>query len=693
MADNDLRLRALAELELEQESLASPPQSGVEALSFLANADTPGTLRSPTDAAKEFGTAALQGAGAMLLPEIAAPLKAAPIIGRLAPGIAEGGAGVLKTLLSYLKGGAWGAGGDYVGTQAAQEIGIAPETTGEEDAERFVANTALGTLPYLADVKVRGANRLPYDPRLAAKDPQVQRAADFARRHTGAEPDGANLKSSVELANSRARDLDNSMAAELGANAGLNSEEIALGDRLRKSMPTARNLGVFDDAADPAALRGVVSEKEAAINASRAAKVEELGDSVLLTKDDLAPTLANLAGRVQKLRKTSATAEIADSIEATTRDFITDIASRPRINAADAVDMVQNLNEARRVLGQEFNATRQAAAIKGDSVNLAGLEASREALGDLQDGLIKALDAKVGDDFFSRLNTEQSALKTINRGAVKFERGIAEGRATRPASRLVKTVGQQGDAPTSFAGDVVERGPTVAALRKLSGWLRGEPEVSPGLQNALRVEESGTGAMENIRALMSLNENPASLPPAPGAPFGGRGPQGMIAGRDALTALGAAMGPTSAQAQQPPPVFPRDTNALLQNKDAFLATVQQISPDLVDDVQVALSQPNEARRDVMLSELAKGFPQLFSPSPYYSLWNNRINDVKERPLYADELRTRHKRGEFDANHWAAASSALNSDGTVMPAPPPVQPQGTPVLQGQANGQTARPYSY
>ena len=199
--------------------------------------------------------------------------------------------------------------------------------------------------------------------------------------------------------------------------------------------------------------------------------------------------------------------------------------------------------------------------------------------------------------------------------------------------------------------------------------------------------------MTNIKDLTSLSQQPAVLTPAQTPRALNVVPQAAISQLGGLLSSMSGPGGTPAQAQQPPPVFPRDTNAIMQNKDLFLQTVAQYSPALLDDVRVALSQPNPSRRETMLMSLAQGIPQLFEPSEYFSQWGGKIHDVKERPIHADRLRTEARETKFDNNHLSRALAALNADGTMLQAPPPVQPQGTPALQGQATGVVPRDYAY
>jgi len=696
-AQQRARAIAIAELELEDERGKAPQIGGIyDAVDHLGGIEQSGILRSPSQVGNELGTAALTSAGAMLVPEIGALAKGVPYLQRLAPKAADAGIGALRTFGNYLRTGTWASAGDYLGNQAAQEVGMAPETTGDQDLERFLQNLAMGTATgYGADASLRGLNRSAYNTAKAAADPAVNEARLFAERSGFAKTDPLDAK--VDFANSRAAVLDKSQAAELGANAGQNSLEIKLGEELRAAMPELRQMGIFQAETTDDLLK-LTQHRIDWVNRERSRVLADHG-STPITLDNLGPSVEKLRGRVEKLRKSGGTDPIADSIAGEMNQIMADLHSpathgypaQPK-TVADAVDMVQNLNEQRRKIIREFNAQQQAGTIKGDVFDHEG---SIEAISEMQKALMDGIESVTGTDAFSTLNQQQSALRALQDSTEKFHRGIDRGRATRSGADLVKTAGQQGAAPTTFGADVAAQGPKRAVTgRIVDSVLGADPVISPGAQNALRVEGSSATAMENIRALQALNETPAMIPPGRGAPLGGRGPQSAIAARDLWPVMQQMFGPSDAQAQQPPPVFPRDTAALLQNRDLFLQTVAQASPQLVDDVRAALSEPNASRQQTMLSALAKGIPQLFAPGEYYSLWDGKITDPAERPLYSDLQRTRFKRGEFDANHLAASLSAVNADGTVVPPPQgPTQPGVRPPMQGAANGVSPREYSY
>lgn len=647
---------------------------------------SPGLLRPGSDVAADLGTAGLQIGGAMLAPEIAGPLKALPYVGKLAPGVAEGGAGILKTLLSYLKTGAWAAAGDTAGTEAAEQLDLKPDTTLGEKMPRFLANTVLGGgMGYGADLATRGTNRLGYDAATAATDDAVQMAKGFAERK-GALPSDP-LPEKVALANSRASTFDQSAAAELGANAGDNAYEVAMGDRLRKAMPEIADTGVLQ-AKTPEDMLILAKNAERGVNALRETKLASIGNKITIAPADLSDSFQALNDRVVQLAKNNASEPLANSIKDTAQKFLGDLNRVPQVTARDAVEMAQNLNEARRVLGQEFNAAKQAGTIRGDVASLGEMEASIEALSELGNGLTKAVDDKLGEPFFSGLNQRQSALKALTESTEKFQRGIYQGQATRPASRLVKTASEQGGSPTSFGNDLINSGPKVAMLKKLWNSMTGAQETSPMLTNALRVESQGPAAMENIQALRQLQANPAQLQPAPGGPLGGRLPQSLIS---AATGGQAIMGAMPAQAQLPP--LPR-SSAILQNPQQLMQMAAMASgnnPEVMQDVMAVLKEPNQNKRDMAMMELTRMLPQIFEPSPYRSLWNGRIADPVEQRMYVDDLKSKHRQGQVDANYLAKSVSSINADGTVLPPPPPLPASKPQPVSTQ--GLERREYSY
>jgi hypothetical protein len=288
---------------------------------------------------------------------------------------------------------------------------------------------------------------------------------------------------------------------------------------------------------------------------------------------------------------------------------------------------------------------------------------------------------------------------------------LGAGLSTRTGQMaLSKTSGPLGRAMQ--AGANVPGG--TAALSQLSAYLAGGGES----------ESPGSPGMSDYPAspaspLIGADAGPGSQP---GSPSGGDTAQGLppqsslsgmlrslssgdsaspVAGnQDSVGLLQQLMGafsPAEAQAQQPPPQFPRSSQAIQQNPQAFIQAVAQISngnPELMQDVQAVLSEPNEAKRDMAMMELTKMLPQLFEPTAYKSLWNGRIADPMEQKMYGDELRTRHRTKQIDANYMAQSLSALNADGTMLPPPAPVMPQTEyPVSMPTSSLDKPREYAY
>lgn len=148
-----------------------------------------------------------------------------------------------------------------------------------------------------------------------------------------------------------------------------------------------------------------------------------------------------------------------------------------------------------------------------------------------------------------------------------------------------------------------------------------------------------------------------------------------------LSAMSSSLNSASPQPgnQAPPAQFPRSSEAIRQNPEAFLQSAAALSrgnPQLMADIQSVLKEPNETKRDMALMNLASTMPQLFQPSPYRSLWNGRIYDPEEVALYIDQARSEHSAGRIDANQLARSISAMNRDGSIVQAQPqpPRQPQ-------------------
>lgn len=166
---------------------------------------------------------------------------------------------------------------------------------------------------------------------------------------------------------------------------------------------------------------------------------------------------------------------------------------------------------------------------------------------------------------------------------------------------------------------------------------------------------------------------------------------GMSPAASGIGTLGAVQSFANAPAM--PPMLPR-SSAIFQNPQALVQAVARASggnPQLMHDVQSVLSEPNSSKRDMAMMELTKMLPNLFEPSPYKSLWNGRIADPMEQKMYVDDLKSKHRSGQIDANYLAKSISAANADGTVLPPPPPIPPtREQPVSR---MGLERREYSY
>lgn len=658
-----------------------PTQSERLAAEIAATPDRSG------DALNELGTFALETAGSALIPA-AAGLRFAPRV--LSAGAAAPGAGALRSFLQMLKGASYGAAGEVAGNEVAQEIGIAPETTGSQNLKQFLASTAIGTtFGEGAELYNRGLNRVPYDKAASLADPAVREAVDLADRRGALPSDPLDKK--VKASNLRAQSLDREAAAELGANAGQTPEEVALGDTTRQKMPELLRTTAFEGADAEQAGFWAKQELES-INRARADRVAELGGSVRVTSQDLTDTVQAIQGRIAELRKHHDTVSIANAMDTTLRSTLRDINMRPGgATAEDVVDIMQDANLARRVKGQDFNLGVRSANIKGDAPSTGDLEASREVMQQLNDGLAKSLDAKTGDTFFSETNRRYGNAKALEQQTKKFERDIARGSAERSEAGLVKTPSQQGATPIEFAAEAAAGNKANALVKLLKNMFGAAPETSPGLQSVIRNQEKGGNAVANIRALRALNQRPATLTPQSPQMLNniGGAPQAGIIGANT-----AQLGMNQAQAQEPQP-FARSTEAIMQNPQGFIETVKAVTggpAQLMADIAGVFNEPNETKRESALAELAKMIPQAFTPSPWRSLWDGRISDPEEQAMFADDLKTKWRRGELDANQYAKGYSAMNMDGSVVdlaPAPPakdPNQGSGFPA-------QGPRGYSY
>lgn len=552
--------------------------------------------------------------------------------------------------------------------------GLSPKTSLAQKVEKAADISSSGVLvPGAISAGLRGVTRVAEKPLARRFDPARRAAMDYAEaRGLGSE----SLSTQVKIANQAAGDLANSIPAELGAVLDGAAKNAVPGSRLSRGFEQLRKAGILDDIAERATsvddIVDIAESADAAINSSRSAALAALPKKPARYVE-FAPAFKKLSQDVEKLRKSSFTADEARAIAKTVDTFKKDITIHGK-NPESLSDIYQNINRARRVKEQEFNSLKEAAAMRGDVPSMGGLEASIQALDELQGSISEALDVRAGylpgEGPFSDYNATQSAVKSLKLQAEIQSRRINTEMAVLPSAIQGKTTGpvrlpaSSGASARSSISDLIS-----TALSK----LRGAP--SQEADAILRLGEMKGQAPQQIRRLMQLAKDPATLPMT----------RSGIA-QSLPMRLGAGISAASASSDYPSTLpIPRTTEAVAQNPQAILRRAAEMSggnPQLLQDLTTVLKEPNMMRKQMALMEFSKMLPGLFVESPFKSEWDGRIHDPVERDMFGEELKTLQRQGQIDSSFLAKQLSALNTDGVILPRPQPVQtPQNNQIGVG------------
>lgn len=366
----------------------------------------------------------------------------------------------------------------------------------------------------------------------------------------------------IDLVNAKAQNLHDSIAAQLGSDGGQTSEDIALAKQFDKAGPELVKSGIYEKSGNVNELLANAKDRDGQINNERKVASQELDDAtrnlnakwlrqeslpgseftqkptslpgtITANTPEIQTAVAELDARISKLNQTELAEPIAKGLQETKDSVLRDLqptledqknpGAAPKwklISPKQVVEKIQNLNEVRRKLQREFDSNTVASREKGNTPN-SDLGASIEAVGTLQKALqdslgraVNEINAKAGTkidpELFNSLNSEQSAMKSVQDLGAKFQRGTAEARSVKSPTRIQQnanaTTTRSLFTPTSarsmaeFADSAVSK-------------ARGLP--NDALKSAQAVESREGDALKNINDLISLNKNPAKYNPLP----------------------------------------------------------------------------------------------------------------------------------------------------------------------------------
>lgn len=354
------------------------------------------------------------------------------------------------------------------------------------------------------------------------------------------------VKEAVDRYSTRAQgDLSEQIAAELGADASREATEKAFSKRGREGVqqilrlgrgevfdvPTVQELGerigdelegAFKLRADTldAAEKFVTSGKLPAQNGQ--VLVEDLADSA-----DMAKQFSEIADRVTQLNKSGRMRGKASAMVREVRILQNDfrrLRQKGGASIRDALEMVENLNEFRRIYAKEFTSSNVAKKIDKNAPSYGTYEGSLEAVAKLQDGLYDAIEASLrrlktaGADVdpaaIRRSSETISAFRNLGGLEQKFRQAYRRGIAFRDPSAAIQNPG--GKLPLNVFTAPIGPGSARANVGGVMNTLREMmPDVrSEVAERSAAVDQASPRAMQNIQNLMYLSKNlPAQSPP------------------------------------------------------------------------------------------------------------------------------------------------------------------------------------
>jgi hypothetical protein len=341
-------------------------------------------------------------------------------------------------------------GEEFVKQAINQPLGLEPESGFLEDLTDFAGRGALNyALPGTGSVRqmVKSFKGIP-------ATETAKKAAQIARTKGIVMMDEDVIDAATRFSREMDRPLTNvqtyasdprrAIAAELSAHGGESLYERAIAKQFDDNVDTLINSGVFNAPKSVEELKILARANRVAVGEARANAVKQATDAIASVEkkfgehlpqlayiDDIEPLIAPIRARIAKLSQNDLSSPIAESLEKTINGIVRDVGSSGGATPRQLLDFIENLNEVRRTLLQEFSRANVGRASMGDTkaIVAANGESSIEAISAAQEGLKKILASKL--DLIAKshqlpISGQQFLSDTKQYGAFKALEDISE---------------------------------------------------------------------------------------------------------------------------------------------------------------------------------------------------------------------------------------------------------------------------
>ncbi len=341
------------------------------------------------------------------------------------------------------------------------------------------------------------------------------------------------VQDAVNTVSSQASQINNAIAAQLGADAGDTAVEKALSKDFKRAADRIVSSGILEKAGTVEELKTLTKQRLVTLGQARERAATQL-DSIFervnsadtprdrmigaVSRRDLAGPIKELQKRVGELENTKLAQPISSGIKSTMRSILSDLAppsdgkTEALMSPKRILNMTKNLNEVRANLMKEFDSSNVARVVDKNSPTYAAYQGSIEAISKLQQGLYRALENKVDElsrvsgqniprDIFTEINSEYGALRALESMSDKFLRGISKGRAMRDPTRIVQNAGSEQILPNAFT----PRSAITHGLSSLGNRIFDRP--NDALRRAGAVERMSGNAMSNIHDYIQMSQS------------------------------------------------------------------------------------------------------------------------------------------------------------------------------------------
>jgi hypothetical protein len=367
-------------------------------------------------------------------------------------------------------------------------------------------------------------------------DPQVQRTLGYIERNAPENLPGGKA-ANVSRVNQNTRDIvesvqgiagmgEKGLGAPLGAMSGDTKLVRSLSDNFYAKVPAVEKSGIFEQAQDVPELITLAQEGIQRSYQEKRALVDQLSGVINITPDDLATELTPLRQRIERLRRSGFNSEFVQQMDSTLSGLLSDVGNRHRFGAGEVADVLEDINEYRRKVLREFDSGNVAARAVGDQGSVAASREALEVLAESQSAFKSAFDKQLQRAAsanpqlaqhigrFQQLLDEYGGYQAVEELAQQFHHGTLKGLSTREGTRVVQNLGAEG-ALNAFDP---QRGVKQNVLGMVGEGVQnilesgGYGDSRPGVKALKKAVNRDTTAMENVRDILSLRSNPATLP-------------------------------------------------------------------------------------------------------------------------------------------------------------------------------------